>query len=115
MRRTCSTCHGAGYLEVQGAIDLEELARRIIAEVAEDYQITPAILCGPSRKKGDVEARRYAAHELRRHNLPLKAIGRWLGYRDHSTILNLLNGKARRTGSVAAASDESTTKRSSSE
>ena len=88
----CPNCGGTGTIQVS---QMELDARRIIAEAAEDWSITADILCGPSRRQDIVEARRHAAHQLRSLGLPLKAVGHFLGGRDHATVINLLRGKSR--------------------
>ena len=88
----CKHCNGTGVIEITPH---DEHIRRILAETAEDFQITEAELCSTSRRRYLVEARRYAATEMRKAGLQFKEIGFALGRRDHSTIVNLLNGKAR--------------------
>lgn len=69
---------------------VDERIKQILLEAAADWNITLEELCGRSRRKNIVEARRYAARELRNRGLHLKEIGRWLGWRDHSTIVHML-------------------------
>lgn len=92
MRQRCVHCGGAGFVEVTAGVTRVE---RIIAEAASDWGITQAEFVGPSRRKECVGARRDAAQEMRKLGMAWKEIGHHLGGRDHSTIINLLNGKQR--------------------
>jgi chromosomal replication initiator protein len=61
----------------------------IIERVAQYFNTTPHALAGPSRVKTIAEARHMAMYLLREDaQLPLKAIGRLLGNRDHSTVIH---------------------------
>ncbi|MDE0151467.1 MAG: chromosomal replication initiator protein DnaA [Bdellovibrionales bacterium] len=66
--------------------------QKIIKDVAESYQITPAQLCSPQRSKHIVTARNKAlcqVHESFPH-LSLNDLGRIFGGRSHSTVLHAL-------------------------
>ncbi|MEO0074218.1 MAG: helix-turn-helix domain-containing protein, partial [candidate division WOR-3 bacterium] len=66
-------------------------AKRVLHVVAEDFAVTPALLCGHSRTQSLVLARQVAMYFMRNLlNLSLKEIGRHLGGRDHSTVLHAL-------------------------
>jgi chromosomal replication initiator protein len=53
------------------------------------FNVTPAVLSGPSRAKAIAEARHVAMYLLREDaQLPLKHIGHLLGNRDHSTVIH---------------------------
>ena len=67
-----------------------ERITRILAEAANDWNITLGELIGSGRKREYVEARRYAAQQLRSMGLGLKQVGHHLGGRDHATVANLL-------------------------
>ena len=90
MRKICPECRGTGYVTAE-----EELAWRFLKEAAQDFDVTVAEIKGPWRATKVVEARRYVARELRSRGQTLEAIGKALGSRNHTTIINLLNGKAR--------------------
>jgi chromosomal replication initiator protein len=61
----------------------------IIERVARYFNTSPQALTGPSRVKQIAEARHMAMYLLREDaQLPLKAIGRALGNRDHSTVIH---------------------------
>jgi chromosomal replication initiator protein len=61
----------------------------IITGVATYFSISPSSLSGPSRAKPIAEARHIAMYLLREDaQLSLKAIGRLLGNRDHSTVIH---------------------------
>lgn len=92
MRYPCKVCAGRGFIEITG---MDERAQRLLQEAAEDWKIPMDALIGPRRTRKLVEARRSVAFELRNLGMPLKTIGYWLGGRDHSTIIHLLNGKNR--------------------
>jgi len=87
--------------------------QRILRETAEDWSITVGELCGPWRKRPVAEARRHAAKELRKLGLQLKEIGQVLGQRDHSTVINLLNGPKERIVNARTAPGESLTEKPS--
>lgn len=66
--------------------------QKIIKDVADSYQITPAQLCSPQRSKHIVTARNkalYQVHESFPH-LSLNDLGRIFGGRSHSTVLHAL-------------------------
>ncbi len=64
----------------------------VMAFAAEFYDISMVELCGQRRDQHAVEARALAAWGLRRAGTPwsLTAIGRAMGGRDHTTIINLV-------------------------
>jgi chromosomal replication initiator protein len=64
----------------------------VLSRTANLFGVTVADLTGPRRTPDLVQARFAAAYALRRHcqDMPLCAIGRALGGRDHSTIINAL-------------------------
>lgn len=62
----------------------------LLPEVARLWQIEPAVLTGPSRLRYHVLARAAAVLVLRETpEMSYPDIGRMLGGRDHSTVLNL--------------------------
>lgn len=67
-------------------------SRRVIEVVAEDFGVTPALLCGHSRTQELVLARQVAMFFMRDIlSQSLKEIGRHFGGRDHTTVLHALN------------------------
>lgn len=62
--------------------------RDIITEIALYFGLTYEDVAGPCRKKYMVQARRVAMYVLHRRSNSAAQIGRWLGNRDHSTILH---------------------------
>lgn len=74
-------------------------AREIIAEVAERHNLTPADLSGERRTRLIAAARQEAMYELRqRTRLSTPQIGRYLGGRDHTTVLYGILAHQRRIG-----------------
>lgn len=54
-----------------------------------DHQTAIHVVLGPSRAQGIVSARRESARYLRSLGYSYPQIGRWLGGRHHTTIMNL--------------------------
>lgn len=93
MEVDCPVCRGTGRLDTLTTPDVLERGRAIIEEVANGHGLSVAEMIGPSRQVRLVRARQAAVKRLREETtLTLKAIGMMLGHRDHSTILNSLNG-----------------------
>lgn len=63
------------------------LPREIIAAIAKEFGFSFADVSGPSRLKYINMARKTAAYVLHRRGSSYSQIGRWLGGRDHTTIL----------------------------
>ncbi|KIC36532.1 helix-turn-helix domain-containing protein [Leisingera sp. ANG-M7] len=61
------------------------LMEQITEKVAQQHQVLPSELRGPSRLAHLIEPRRQCWVELKQHNFTLIAIARFFG-RDHSTI-----------------------------
>ena len=66
------------------------LPAEIIAEIARVKRISPGDITGKSRLSHYLPARNLTAHVLRHRGWNLPAIGRIMGGRDHSTIVNSL-------------------------
>lgn len=65
---------------------------RVITIVAEEFGVSPHLLCGHSRTKELVQARQVAMFLMRTLlSQSLKEIGRHFGGRDHTTVLHALN------------------------
>jgi chromosomal replication initiator protein len=63
------------------------LPASLIHATASFYQLSPAVLAGPSRERTIVHARHVAMFLLRKHTpLSLKQVGRLIGNRDHTTV-----------------------------
>lgn len=103
MKVLCDKCSGTGRLEVTVE---QELVDRVLREAAEDWKIAAATICGPSRRRDIVAARRYVVRELRQAGMGLKVIGMHLGWRDHSTIHHLLQ-KPKLSGAALSAQQKS--------
>lgn len=66
-------------------------AQDVVAEVALRHDMTPKDLKGESRQKKYVLARREAAYIMKRDlNMSLTQIGRALGNKDHTSVINML-------------------------
>lgn len=65
-------------------------ATEIVASVARDFGVLPADLIGAGRERNLVEARAVVARLLKDRGFSTTQTGRYLGGRDHSTIVNLL-------------------------
>lgn len=78
---------------------IPDRAWRVIMRVCSAHGLTYRAVAGPTTMRHIVAARRDAAIELRRMdpNYSHRAIGEYLGNRDHSTIVALCKGKASRT------------------
>lgn len=79
--------------------------RAILAESAQKHAVSVRELIGPSRSRSIVAARRAAAVALRRHDMSLTEIGRYLG-RHHTTVVHLLNPKRNKTQNVDSKEEE---------
>lgn len=84
------------YAEQRDAIRASIKARRlpldiILGSVAESFDLTVRELLGKSRATDVVNARSVVAHILRDRGLSYDRIGKLLGDRDHSTIINALS------------------------
>lgn len=78
-------------------------AAEIIAEVAEEYGITVEVLKGKRHTRKLLPARQAVARRLRyERKLATTVIGRLMGGRDHSTILNYLDDERRARGRARA-------------
>lgn len=74
-------------------------AQVIIEEVAEKHGMTPQDIKGDCRKLRYVVARQEAAYLIKRDlNWSLSMVGRALGKRDHTTVINLLRKHAEKHG-----------------
>lgn len=71
------------------AIYANNPAWMVIESVARDYGLTAADLRGPSRDQEIVDARRVVTRALRIRGLSYSVIGRVMGGRDHTTVINL--------------------------
>ena len=67
----------------------------ILDEVTREHGVSTAALQGPARSAHLVHARREAARRLRAQGRTLQQIARILGRKDHTTIINLLDGDKR--------------------
>lgn len=93
-------------LEASGAIDVKVGFRKpmlmIVNEVLERFpDVTIGEIKGPRRTKRVVSARMEAAYQLhvQRPDLSYPAIGRWMGGKDHTTIIHAVRTiAARRAG-----------------
>jgi chromosomal replication initiator protein len=73
----------------KGAIENRVSMPTIAAEIADQYGVTVADLRGASRKKLYAEPRRHAIWLMSQQaHLSLPMIGRYMGSRDHTTILH---------------------------
>lgn len=74
----------------------------IIEQVCDKHQVTPGSLRSPRRDREVALARHEACYRLRTElDMSLPAIGRLLGDRDHTTILNSVNVYAKTIGGAA--------------
>lgn len=78
-------------------------AQAIVNSVAAEHDIHVEDLIGRSRTTHIVRARQHAMVELRALGLSLPVVGRFLGGRDHTTVLHGIRAHAQRTGGVYAA------------
>lgn len=90
--KKCPLCEGEGEFPVlTDEVGYENaIGAGILEGVASKYGMPVKALVGPSRRKDLVQARNEAAYLMRNEGLSLKQIGRFLGRRDHSTIINCL-------------------------
>ncbi len=62
--------------------------REIVALIANDMDVSYAELIGPSRKSPIMAARLVAYKVLTERGNSMAQVGRWIGGRDHSTVIN---------------------------
>lgn len=72
------------------------IAPHIISIAAARFETTPQAIRGPNRSKELVAARAFVAQVLRRDGWSLPRIGRVLGARHHTTVINLLKPRSHR-------------------
>lgn len=74
----------------------KEAVDTVIKIVANDYELTPEDLIGPSRRADIVQARHIAAHFLYMHTgLSYRGVALSLGRNDHSTAINAVQNVER--------------------
>lgn len=67
---------------------------RVVAEAAQMYTCLPGDITGRSHLPHFVGARRKAAQDLRAMGFSYPEIGRWLGGRDHATVIAMCRPRA---------------------
>ena len=73
--------------------------RRIVMEVCEKHNVSPTEICSEHRSQRIVVARMEACYRLRKETTwSLPRIGKFLGGRDHTTILHGVRKHAARNG-----------------
>ena len=72
----------------QSPIRQKPTPEKIIEAVCSHFKLNPDALCGPSRKASLILPRQILMYFLRKElHLPLEQVGRFVGGRDHSTII----------------------------
>ena len=79
------------YAGMQAEVTIERDPEMLFARVCAANGARPSVIRGPRRDAWAVSVRRTAAKVLRDANLSLPAIGRILGGRHHTTVMNLLD------------------------
>lgn len=91
----------------RGPISMRVSMASIIAEVADTYGFSIEELKGPGRTKGISNARQHAMWMMaQQDHLSLPQIGRFLGGRDHTTILHGIRQHGARMKAAQKAYDE---------
>ncbi len=82
-----------------GNAAIERRRKEIYADACELFDLTDDALNGRGRGRHIIQARRYVARRMRREcGYSLPQIGRRMGGRDHTTVMNLLRPRGERDG-----------------
>jgi chromosomal replication initiation ATPase DnaA len=100
----CAFCQGHGKVLGNDVQQFEtKRAIEVLKEIAEEYGVTVEDIIGRLRTPLFCEPRDKAAYRLRFEvGLGLKQVGRYLGNRDHSTVLHSIANHRRRIKEEAA-------------
>ena len=80
-----------GALEGRSLPTLHVEPEALLGALAGYLSVRVDLIRGPSRARYLVDCRRVVARQLRRIDLSLAEVGRLLGDRNHTTVLNLVN------------------------